>query len=57
MKANKQVSKTIGVVHNPEELATLEWLAKETRRKPGPAMKWAVYKVAKEMGYTPPAKK
>jgi hypothetical protein len=54
--AKRTTCKTIGVVHNPEELAALEWLAKETMRKPGPTMKWAVAKVAKEMGYKPEIK-
>lgn len=56
MVTTKKTTKTIGVVHNAEELAVLEWLCKETMRKPGPAIKWAVAKAAKELGYSPDKK-
>lgn len=53
MTEKKAIHKAVGTRWNQEELAYLEWLAKETSRTQSGAIKWAVAKVAKEMGYTP----
>jgi hypothetical protein len=38
---------------NEEELATAEWLAKDTKRTRNNAINWAVAEKAKERGYIP----
>jgi len=57
MAEKKITNKMVGSRWNQEELPILEWLSKETSRTPSGAIKWAVAKAAKELGYVPPKKK
>ncbi len=52
-----KTQRSVGVKHNDEEMATLEWLMQETMRDKSSAIKWAVAKTAKELGYAPKTKK
>jgi len=51
MSKQKALPKIVGSRWNEIELPILEWLSKETSRTPSGTIKWAVAKVAKEMGY------
>jgi hypothetical protein len=51
MDQKKKTNKMVGSRWNQDELPILEWLSKETSRTPSGAIKWAVAKVAKELGY------
>lgn len=42
---------TLGVKHNSEELAIIQWLKKETHRSAGGTYKWLAAEKAKELGY------
>jgi hypothetical protein len=57
MDQKKKTNKMVGSRWNQDELPILEWLSKETSRTPSGAIKWAVAKVAKELGYKPERKK
>lgn len=54
--AKPVTNKTIGVKHNSEELATIDWLKKETRRTVSGTYKWLAAEKAKELGYAPKKK-
>lgn len=47
------VTKAIGVRHNLEELAVVEFVKGETKRTASGAYKYALLKYAKELGYDP----
>lgn len=47
------VTKAIGVKHNEEELAVVEFVKGETKRTASGAYKYALLKYARELGYEP----
>jgi len=49
----QKTTNPVGTRWNQKEYLCLEWLAKETSRTRSGAIKWAVEKVAKDMGYNP----
>jgi hypothetical protein len=49
----KVISKAIGIKHNDEEMAILNFLKKETRRSSGGLYKWLAFEKAKELGFVP----
>lgn len=49
--------KTLGVVHNEEELAVIEWLKTKLKRTASGAYKWMAAEKAAELGYVPKGRK
>jgi hypothetical protein len=49
--------KTLGVVHNEEELAVIEWLKAKLKRTASGAYKWMAAEKAAELGYAPKGSK
>lgn len=49
----KQSTQNTSIRMTDEELATAEWLAKDTKRTRNNAINWAVAEKAKELGYLP----
>lgn len=50
-------TKTLGVVHNEEESAVIEWLKHKLKRTASGTYKWLAAEKAAELGYVPKKKK
>ncbi len=57
MVGNKQVSKSVPIKFNGDELAAADWLKAKTKRTRSGAVKWAVLEKAEELGYVAPKMK
>lgn len=51
--AETKVTTVVGIKHNSEEFALIEWLKIETSRSRSGTYKFAAAKLAKELGYQP----
>jgi len=49
----KKNSQLTSIRMNNEELTTLLWLAKDTKRTRNNAVNWAISEIAKQRGYQP----